>query len=141
MVKNPPEMQETLVRSRGQEEPWRRDRLPTPVFLCFSCGSAGKESACNARDLGSIPGWGRSPREEGKSYPLQYSSLENSMDLYSPWGCKESDTTQRLSLSKYTIKVMHLNHPQTIPPIPSPPSVKKPSSTKLVSGPEKVGDH
>ena len=41
---------------------WRRDRLPTPVFLGFSGGSAGKESACNARDLGSIPGLGRSPR-------------------------------------------------------------------------------
>ena len=38
-----------------------------------------KESACNARGLGSIPGLGRSPRE-GKGYPLQYSGLENSMD-------------------------------------------------------------
>ena len=45
----------------------------------FPCGSAGKESASNARDLGSIPGLGRSPRK-GKGYPLQYSSLENSMD-------------------------------------------------------------
>ena len=44
----------------------------------FSCGLAGKESACNARDLGSIPGLGRSPGE-GKGYPLQYSGLENSM--------------------------------------------------------------
>ena len=35
---------------------WRRDRLPTPVFLGFPCGSAGKESACNAGDLGLIPG-------------------------------------------------------------------------------------
>ena len=35
---------------------WRRDRLPTPVFLGFPCGSAGKESACNLGDLGSIPG-------------------------------------------------------------------------------------
>jgi len=43
------------------------------------CGSAGKESACNTRDLGLIPGLGRSPRE-GNSYPLQYSGLENSMD-------------------------------------------------------------
>ena len=42
-------------------------------------GSAGKESACNAGDLGSIPGLGRSPGE-GKGYPLQYSGLENSMD-------------------------------------------------------------
>ena len=50
---------------------WRRDRLPTPVFLGFAYGSAGKESACNAGDLGSIPGLGRSPAE-GKGYPLQY---------------------------------------------------------------------
>ena len=42
-------------------------------------GSAGKESACNMGDLGSIPGLGRSPGE-GNGYPLQYSSLENSMD-------------------------------------------------------------
>ena len=50
-----------------------------PPNLCFPCGSAGKESACNVRDLGSIPGLGRSPGE-GKGYPLQYSGLENSMD-------------------------------------------------------------
>ena len=59
--------------------PWRRDRLPTLVFLDFSCGSAGKESTCNAGDMGSIPGLGRSPGE-GKGYQLQYSGLENSMD-------------------------------------------------------------
>ena len=45
----------------------------------FPCGSAGKESACNMGDLGSIPGLGRSPGE-GTGYPLQYSGLENSMD-------------------------------------------------------------
>ena len=45
----------------------------------FPGGSAGKESACNAGDLGLIPGLGRSPGE-GKGYPLQYSGLENSMD-------------------------------------------------------------
>ena len=44
----------------------------------FCCGSAGKESACNEGDLGSIPGLGRSPGE-GNGYPLQYSGLENSM--------------------------------------------------------------
>ena len=75
---------------------WRRDRLPTPVFLGFPCDSTGKESACYAGDLGSIPGLGRSPGE-GKGYPLQYSDLENSMDY--PWGCKELDKTERLSLS------------------------------------------
>ena len=58
----------------------------------FPCSSAGKESICSAGDLGSIPGLGRSPGE-GKGYPLQYSSLENSMDR------KELDMTQRLSLS------------------------------------------
>ena len=42
-------------------------------------GSAGKESAYSARDLGSIPGLGRSPGEEN-SYTLQYSGLESSMD-------------------------------------------------------------
>ena len=45
----------------------------------FPCGSAGKESTCNAGDLGSIPELGRPPGE-GKGYPLQYSGLENSMD-------------------------------------------------------------
>ena len=45
----------------------------------FSGGSAGKESACNAGDLGLLPGLGRSPGE-GKGYPLQCSSLENPMD-------------------------------------------------------------
>ena len=60
---------------------WRRDRLPTPVFLGFPHASAGKESACNAGDLGSIPGLERSPESgEGKGYPLQYSGLENCMD-------------------------------------------------------------
>ena len=47
----------------------------------FPGGSAGKESACNAGDLGLIPGLGRSPGE-GKGYSLQYSGLENSMDLW-----------------------------------------------------------
>ena len=59
--------------------PWRMDRLPTPVSLGFPCGSAGKESACNAGDLGSIPGLGRCPRG-AKGYPLLYSGLENPMD-------------------------------------------------------------
>ena len=51
---------------------WRRDRLPTPVFLGFPCGSAGKESACNAGDPSSIPGL-RRPLGEVIGYPLQYS--------------------------------------------------------------------
>ena len=77
---------------------WRRDRLPTPVFLGFRDGASGKESIYSEGDLGSIPGLGRSPGER-KGYPLQYSGLENSMDLYSPWGHKEMDKTEQLSLS------------------------------------------
>ena len=65
--------------------------------LGFPCGSAGKESTRNAGDLGSILWLGRSPGE-GKGYPLQYSGLENSMD-YTVHGCKESDTTELLSLN------------------------------------------
>ena len=43
----------------------------------FPDSSVGKDSACNAGDLGLIPGLGRAPGE-GKSYPVQYSGLENS---------------------------------------------------------------
>jgi len=57
----------------------------------FLHNSAGEESACNAGDLGFIPGLGRFPGE-GKGYPLQYSGLENFMDC-SSWGRKESDMT------------------------------------------------
>ena len=57
----------------------------------FPDSSVGKESTCNVGDPSSIPELGRSAGE-GKGYPLQYSGLENSMD--SPWGRKESDTTE-----------------------------------------------
>ena len=58
LVKNPPAMWFLVRKIR-----WRRDRLPTPVFLGFPCGLAGKESTSNARDLDLIPGLGRSPGE------------------------------------------------------------------------------
>ena len=69
----------------------------------FPGGSDGKESAFNAGDLGLTPGLGRPPGE-GNGHPLQYSSLQNSMDRgawrgYSPWGYKKSDMTEQLTLS------------------------------------------
>ena len=66
--------------------------------LGFPGGSDGKESACNVRELGSIPGLGRS-LGGGHGNPLHYSYLENPHGLrslvgYSPWGLKESETTE-----------------------------------------------
>jgi len=70
-------------------------------------GSVGKESTCNAGDLGSIPGLGRFPGEEN-SYPLQYSGLENSMNCI-VHGFAESDMTERLSLTH----ILYLSPPCT----------------------------
>ena len=74
---------------------WRRDRLPTPVFLGFPCGSAGKESACNVRDLASIPELGR-PLEKGKA-------THSSTLACIVHGIAESDTIEQLSLSLYFV--------------------------------------
>jgi len=65
---------------------WRRDRLSIPVFLGFPGGSAGKESARNVGDLGSIPVLGRPPGER-KHYPLQWVILAWRIPwtIYSPW--------------------------------------------------------
>ena len=74
-------------------------KVGTPRRLSFPGGSVGKESVCNARDLGSIPGLGKSPGG-GHGNPFQYSCLENSQGQrslagYSPWGRKELDMTKR----------------------------------------------
>ena len=82
--------------------PWRRDRLPTPVFLGFPGGLDGIESANNAGDLGSIPGLGRSPGEENSLPTPVFLPGEihgqRSLVGYSPWGHKGSDTTETFSL-------------------------------------------
>ena len=69
LVKNLPAMRETS----GRKESNRTERLSLYHRKGLPCGSAGKESTCNAGHLGSIPGLGRSPGE-GKSYPLQFSN-------------------------------------------------------------------
>ena len=98
LVMNPPAMQETGFDSWVGKIPWRRDRLPIPVFLGFPCGSAGKESVCNVEDVDLISGLGRS-LGEGKDYPLQYSGLENSMVCIVHGVAKNQTQTERLSLS------------------------------------------
>ena len=87
-------------------EPPGKPSLGEYAFVNWNLGFPGdldgKESACNAGDLGSIPRSGRSPGE-GNDYPLEYSCPENphgqrSPAGYSPWGHKESDMSERLTL-------------------------------------------
>ena len=73
------------------------------IYIYIYGGSDGKDSACNAGDLGLIPGSGRSPGE-GKGYPLQYYCLENPMDREawqagSVHGVTELEVTEQLTLS------------------------------------------
>ena len=90
-------MQETLVQFLGREDLLERDRLPTPVFLGFAGGSDGEESTCNAGDVGfGDLGW-EDPLEKERP-PTTVFWPGEFHGLYSPWGCKESDTTERLSL-------------------------------------------
>ena len=65
----------------------------------FPDSSVGKESSCNAGDLGSIPGLGRSPGE-GKGYPFQYSGLENSTDC----------TVHRVAKSRTRLSDFHFQY-------------------------------
>ena len=86
LVKNPPGMQETLIRFLGREDPLEKGQATYSSVLCFPCGQAAKEPTCNAGDLGLIlwvgelP-WRRERLEKGRRERLvQYSGLENSMD-------------------------------------------------------------
>ena len=72
----------------------------------FPGGSAGKESACNVGDQGSIPGLGRSPGE-GNVYPLQYSGLENSMDRGAPRATVHGVTKIQTQLSTHLLTYIH----------------------------------
>ena len=82
-----------------QEDGYKVMLFITKVFLG---GSEVKASACNARDLGLIPGLGRSPGE-GNGNPLQYSScLENPMDRGAWWAAVHGVTKSRTQLSDFT---------------------------------------
>ena len=98
LVKNPPAMQETLVQFLGWEDPLEKGSATHSSILELPLGSAGKESACTAGDLGPIPGLGRSS-EEGICYPLQYSGLENSMDCVIHGVAKNQTRLRDFSLS------------------------------------------
>ena len=98
LVKNLPSMQVTLVRSWVRKIPWRRDRLPTSVFMGFPGDSDGKETTYNAGDLGSIPGLGTSP-VGWHDNPLQYSCLENPHDQRSLEGYIHGIAKSQIQLS------------------------------------------
>ena len=82
-----------LYSPRGHKESDMTERL----HFHFLCGSDGKEPACNAGDLGLIPGSGRSPWRR-KRLPTPVFWPGEFHGLYSPWGGKESDMTKRPSL-------------------------------------------
>ena len=90
-------MQETPVQFLGWEVPLEKGQAIHSSFLDFLGGSDGKESVCNAGDLGSIPGLGRTPRG-GHGNLLQYFAWKipwtEEPGGYNPWGRKESDTTE-----------------------------------------------
>ena len=67
------------------------------TYLGFHGGSDDKESACNVRDLGSIPGLGRFPWRRERLLPTPVFWPGEFHGLDSPWGCKESDMTEPLS--------------------------------------------
>ena len=98
LVKNPPAIQETLIQFLGWEDHWRRDKLLTPVFLGFPCGSAGKKICLQCRRPGFDPWAVKIPwRREKVPTPVFWPG--ESLGLYRLWGCKELDRTERLSLS------------------------------------------
>ena len=85
------------------------DDLIYKAFKGFPGGLDGKESACNAGNLGLIPGLGRS-LGEGNAYPLQYSCLGNSMDRGTCWamvhGAAKRNTTEQLTNTHKALSTM-----------------------------------
>ena len=99
----------TYRRTHTQSSSHRQD-TDTHIYEGLPCGSDGKETVCSVGDLGSVPGLERSPGG-GHGNPLQCSCLENprgqrSLVSSSPWGCKESNTTEQLS--KQHTRLEHL---------------------------------
>ena len=88
LVRNLPAVQETSVRFLGQEEPWQRERVPTPVFLGYPGGSAGKQPTCKMETwVWKIP-WRRESLPTPVLWPGEFHGL------YTPWGRKQLDTTE-----------------------------------------------
>ena len=107
-------------RKQARTDPTASSRPPHIASLVFLGGSEVTVSACNARDLGSIPGSRRSPGE-GDGNPLQYSCLENLMDGGAWWATvqgvlKESDRAERHHFHFHIASVGTKPYPRASPP-------------------------
>ena len=103
-----------FVVAEDMPMPWTFTTYDISLISAFPDSSVGKESACNAGNPTSIPGLGRSPGE-GKGYPLQYSSLQNSMDCI-VHGVTKSWTrlAEQLSLLLYICLNYHQLEPMSL---------------------------
>ena len=108
--KNLPSMQETPVQFLVRKIPWRRDKLPTSIFLGFPWASDSKWSACNEGDLGLSPGLRRSPGG-GHGNPLQYSCLGNPKDREAWWATVHGVTKIRTWLR--TAHIIRIQNEET----------------------------
>ena len=111
-------MQETPIRFLCWDGSLEKGEVPHLQYSWASRWLRGKESTCNAGDLGSIPGLGKA-RWGGHVNPLQYSCLENphgqkSLVGYSPWGLKESDMTEWLSAANVPLAQCICYHHSTV---------------------------
>ena len=99
---------DAMIKMRGHRAPWHQispggnSSLRRGYYILFPSGSNGEESACNAGDLGLIPGSGRSPGE-GNSNPFQYSCLENPIHREA-W----QDTVHGITESQTRLNKTHL---------------------------------
>ena len=96
---------------------WTGSFCYCPPSMSFPGDSDNKESACNAGDPGSVPGWGRSPGE-GNGYPLLYSCLENPMDRGAWQATFHGVAKSRAQLSDYhkwpSLAAAHLGQPTQV---------------------------
>ena len=86
------------------------DRLPTPVFMGFPGGSDGKELACNAGDMGLIPGTATHSSTLAWRIPMDSGAWRAS-----PWGCKELDMTEQLSTAHTFVQIHRMYNTKSEP--------------------------
>ena len=110
----------TQAPTAPAQAPHTQQCWPSPSPGGFPGSSAGTESACDAGDLGSIPGLGRSPGE-GKGFPLQSSGLENSMDCIVHGGAKSRTRLSAFHSPRARASPSPIIGPQHIFPSPRSP--------------------